>query len=205
MFAMQYDIRFPADYDMAVIRRRVAERGHALDDRRGLGLKAYLSRDRARGEPVSSYSPFYLWTDEASAGRFLWGGEGFAGIVHDFHRPSVRTWIGGGFRPGPNVATEPRYAGVDTVDLAPAEDPATAAEAASDWMSAADRPGVHSVAWLVDPSRWVVTRLLLAHDPDVVTGLPVPGARHERFEVLHLSAPDLAGLTGTAPPLEMPA
>ncbi|WP_158677737.1 DUF4865 family protein, partial [Streptomyces sp. SPB074] len=35
MHAKQYEITLPADYDMAVIRRRVAVGGHVLDDRAG--------------------------------------------------------------------------------------------------------------------------------------------------------------------------
>ena len=49
MIAAQYEILLPADYDMEVIRRRVRERGTALDDRAGLGLKAYLVQDIAAG------------------------------------------------------------------------------------------------------------------------------------------------------------
>ena len=31
MYAMQYEIPLPADYDMAIIRRRVASKGHLTD------------------------------------------------------------------------------------------------------------------------------------------------------------------------------
>ena len=41
MLAMQYRISLPADYDMAVIRDRVARNGQVLDDYEGLGQKAY--------------------------------------------------------------------------------------------------------------------------------------------------------------------
>ncbi|MGY1438944.1 DUF4865 family protein [Streptomyces reniochalinae] len=42
MYAKQYEITLPADYDMETIRKRVSESGHLLDDRAGLGLKAYV-------------------------------------------------------------------------------------------------------------------------------------------------------------------
>ena len=32
MHAMQYEITLPADYDMEIIRKRVATKGHLLDD-----------------------------------------------------------------------------------------------------------------------------------------------------------------------------
>jgi len=90
MYAMQYRITLPADYEMDIIRRRVATRGSALDAFDGLGLKAYLVRDRANGSPINQYAPFYLWADAAGMRRFLWGGAGFGGIVADFGRPAVR-------------------------------------------------------------------------------------------------------------------
>ncbi len=36
LFAMQYEITLPTDYDMGIIRKRVAVGGSALDDRAGL-------------------------------------------------------------------------------------------------------------------------------------------------------------------------
>ncbi|MEV4568163.1 DUF4865 family protein [Nonomuraea sp. NPDC049419] len=54
MYAKQYEITLPADYDMTIIRKRVADRGHLLADRAGLGLKAYLVRERGiGGSPVN--------------------------------------------------------------------------------------------------------------------------------------------------------
>lgn len=44
MHAMQYEITLPGDYDMGIIRRRVAGRGAATDAFSGLGLKAYAIR-----------------------------------------------------------------------------------------------------------------------------------------------------------------
>jgi Domain of unknown function (DUF4865) len=43
MNAMQYEISLPADYDMGIIRDRVATRGATFDDYPGLGLKAFLN------------------------------------------------------------------------------------------------------------------------------------------------------------------
>ena len=62
MHAMQYEITLPADYDMTVVRDRVARVGHLLDAWDGLGFKAYLMRERGvDGSPVNQYAPFYLW------------------------------------------------------------------------------------------------------------------------------------------------
>jgi hypothetical protein len=46
MIAMQYQINLPADYDMGIIRTRVARTGHLLDHYPGLGVKAFLIRER---------------------------------------------------------------------------------------------------------------------------------------------------------------
>ncbi|WP_030950752.1 DUF4865 family protein, partial [Streptomyces sp. NRRL S-481] len=79
---------------------RVARRGHLLDDWDGLGLKAYLVRERGlRGSPVNQYAPFYLWNTVEGMNAFLWGG-GFQGISNDFGRPSVRQWTGLAFEEG---------------------------------------------------------------------------------------------------------
>jgi hypothetical protein len=66
MYAMRYAITLPSDYDMNIIRHRVATRGHLLDTFHGLGLKAYFIRERGvDGSPVNQYAPFYLWASIA--------------------------------------------------------------------------------------------------------------------------------------------
>jgi hypothetical protein len=91
---MQYRITLPADYDMAIIRQRIADRGHLTDDFPQLAFKAYLYADRS--EPYATgkenrYAPFYLWRDTQGMNTFL-GGAGFAGVIDSFGRPLVRTW-----------------------------------------------------------------------------------------------------------------
>ncbi|HKR76259.1 MAG TPA: DUF4865 family protein [Rhodanobacter sp.] len=95
MIAMQYTIALPADYDMAIIRRRIAEKGHLLDDFPGLAFKAWLHAshdDRDMPGRDNLYAPFYLWHDSAGMNAFL-GGSGFAALSRDFGRPAVRTWM----------------------------------------------------------------------------------------------------------------
>ena len=95
MYAMQYALTLPADYDMGIIRDRVRRNGHALDDRAGLALKAYLIRQRGvDGSQVNQYAPFYLWNSAAAMTHFLIGGGGFQNIVRDFGRPPVSQWTG---------------------------------------------------------------------------------------------------------------
>ncbi|MBT0771667.1 DUF4865 family protein [Kineosporia sp. J2-2] len=189
MIAAQYEITLPTDYDMSIIHRRIAERGAALDDRAGLGLKAYLTRDVSDSSAVNAYAPFYLWRDPAALAAFHWGGQGFSGIVRDFGRPQVRTWIGGGFERGPRIGDVPTHALKQLRPLAPDADPADAtAGIVGTAAELAALPGTHSVAWGLDPTRWeaVLLRLSTAGHPDGVAGT--------RYRVGHLSAPEMAAL-----------
>lgn len=94
MIAMQYNIGLPADYDMDIIRRRIAEKGPLLDEFPGLGFKAYLYADRNDAVLPSRdnlYAPFYVWRDTAGMNAFLCG-DGFAALSAAFGRPAVRVW-----------------------------------------------------------------------------------------------------------------
>ena len=92
MIAMQYSFTLPADYEMDIIRRRIAERGHFTDDFPLLGFKAYLYAERAQGRSRDNlYAPFYLWDDNEGMNAFL-GGPGFAALVASFGRPSISVW-----------------------------------------------------------------------------------------------------------------
>ncbi|MFI2073011.1 DUF4865 family protein [Streptomyces triculaminicus] len=192
MHAMQYAITLPADYDMKTIRERVATRGHALDDREGLGLKAYLLRERGTdGSPVNEYAPFYLWEHAGAMGEFLVGGGGFQGIVADFGRPAVRHWAGLACETGPARSAEPRAASRLLTPLPAAADPAAlVAEALAGLRASARADAVHTAALALDPSRWQLMRFVLWAD-----AAPASEDRDaERYEVLHLSTPHLSRL-----------
>ena len=129
MHAMQYEITLPADYDMGIIRKRVADKGHLLDAHPGLGLKAYLVRERGQdGSPVNQYAPFYLWRTAEGMNGFLWG-PGFRGLSADFGRPAVHHWLGAGLVEGTRTDA-PTTATRTTVRLPETADPAEALEQA---------------------------------------------------------------------------
>lgn len=188
MHAMQYELTLPADYDMGVIRGRVARVGHLLDEWEGLGLKAYLMRERGvHGSPVNQYAPFYLWDTVAGMNSFLWGGA-FQRLSDDFGRPSVRQWTGLAYEEGGAAGSPARVA----VRLRqPVPDGAELAEVMGDAVRGAGRlaaeDGALLAAAVVDSSRWELVHFSLwAHD--------TPKADGDVFQVLHLSAPGLAGL-----------
>ncbi|HEU5037645.1 MAG TPA: DUF4865 family protein [Nocardioides sp.] len=188
---MQYEIPLPRDYDMGIIRSRVASRGHLLDQLPGLGLKAYLVRDIAHGAPANAYAPIYLWTDENAASTFLWGGGGFGGIVRDFSRPPVRTWLGGGFVAGRNARTQPSQAVIATQLAHPDLEPQSIAERAQRIVDELARAGeVHSASWLIEPRSWELSFLVLQTEPGTSSLADATGAEPIAYEVLHLSAPD---------------
>ena len=189
MYAMQYEITLPADYDMKIIRERVATRGRAMDDFGGLGLKAFIIRERGvDGSPVNQYAPFYLWDAVGGMNRFLWGGGGFRGIVDDFGRPEVRHWTGAAFERGPAYGATPRAATRRTEPVPAGADPEEVAEAAIEELRERARtPGVHTTALAVDPRHWEIVHFTLWEDTP-------PAAEGARYEVLHLSSPGLADL-----------
>ena len=94
MFVKQYEITLPANYDMAIIRDRVAKHGASFDDFPGLALKCFLIRERDRyGAEANQYAPVYLWPHEQQIWGFL-AGPAFAKIKADFGVPPVSTWPG---------------------------------------------------------------------------------------------------------------
>ncbi|SEF10145.1 protein of unknown function [Streptomyces sp. 2112.3] len=193
MHAMQYAITLPADYDMQIIRHRVKSRGHLLDDFAGLGLKAYGVRERGvDGSPVNQYAPFYLWADPEAMNRFLLG-DGFRGVVRDFGRPVVQHWQALYHRPGPAAGAPPRAYTRRTETLT--EDADTAAvitRAVAGHEELATTDGVHTTALALDPRHWELVHFTLWAQASHAS----PGSVGDRYEVLHLSAPD-TGRLGT--------
>lgn len=95
MIAMQYNFPLPADYDMAIIDRRIRDKGPLLDNLPGLKFKAYLTA--RKGDAVTAsrqnlYAPFYVWHEEEGLSDFVCG-PGFAALTENFGRPQVNTWV----------------------------------------------------------------------------------------------------------------
>ncbi|MGI8693771.1 MAG: DUF4865 family protein [Geodermatophilaceae bacterium] len=188
MQAMQYEITLPADYDMDIIRRRVATRAHATDAFGGLGLKAYGIRERGvNGSPVNQYAPFYLWATTAGMTGFLLGA-GFAGLSNDFGRPPVQHWTGLVFEPGPAIDAVPRAASRSTSRVPPdCSLDAAVGEAFAGVQAYRETAGVHSTALAVDPLSWELVHFTLWAEV-------APDTSGVRYEVLHLSRPHLQDL-----------
>ncbi|MDG6108437.1 DUF4865 family protein [Dactylosporangium aurantiacum] len=193
MLAMQYTMTLPADYDMRVIRERVRRAGHALDDRAGLALKAYLIRERGvEGSRVNQYAPFYVWNEPAAMTHFLIGGGGFQNIVRDFGRPPVAQWTGvaavrGGAAGAPTAAVRQLVA---LPQPAEGDAPVAIDDALAALHALEGHPDLHTAALAYDPRDWQLLRFTLWHHR-----VPADQPAGERYEVLHLSAPELDRLT----------
>lgn len=184
MHAMQYEITLPADYDMGIIRDRVAAKGHLLDDCPGLGAKAYLVRERGVDDsPVNQYAPFYLWNTPEGMNSFLWG-PGFQGIIDDFGRPEVQHWAGLAFAEG-IASAAPARAAIRRRMRIPDRTPlgALAAELAHEAERLARQGGNIYAAVSIDPRTWEALHFSVwDHDSPQGVG--------DVFQVLHLSAPE---------------
>lgn len=193
MIAKQYSVQLPADYDMDIIRRRVAAAAPRFDAFPGLTWKAFLIRERGRnGALANEYAPFYIWPDTDA----LWGfaaGDGFGGIVASFGWRPIRTWLPWHVATRPDLRSHTaKTATREEVPIAPTEDLAglRQAEAAANAASLAADTRLLARVVAVDLERWTLLRFALwssvSSDLSSVAGPDV-------FDVLHVSAPGLAG------------
>jgi hypothetical protein len=92
MLIKQYVVALPADYDMSIIRRRIAEKSAAFDTLPGLGAKVFLLRERGVcGAQANQYAPVYLWPSIEP----MWGFVAtnlFKGILDSFGWTPIRSW-----------------------------------------------------------------------------------------------------------------
>lgn len=184
MLTAHYSIPLPADYDMDVIVRRVADRSAPWDARTGLLLKAFCTTDAAGPDTThNSYAPFYVWAAPQEFARFLTGAE-YAGLCAAFGPVPVRTGtvlqctIGTG--PAGHLVSE-------TEPLGPVTDLRETARAEAERHRAvlAD-PAVHSHVVDLDPAAMTVTRRTLLRDGGEA---PRPKNGEQVLRVLHLSLP----------------
>ena len=190
MFAMQYEHRLPADYDMQVIRERAARRGPLWDDTPGLLLKAFAARVRGQaGATANLYASIYLWKDAESAATLL-AGAAFRIVTDSFGRPQVYTWLPLDARAGradTNVPAQTIYREVSAL-ASNADIPAAIAAALARNRVAADRADTLA-AWVVlDPGAWELVCFTLS-------SAAVDEARDgEAYQVWYLARPGLGEL-----------
>jgi hypothetical protein len=182
---MQYPIALPRDYDMDIIRERVRTRGGALDERAGLTCKAYCIREAGIADSqVNQYAPFYVWNDAAAAADFLWHGTGFDGIVRDFGRPAVNTWVPEVVLPGPAPAISIHHALFRRSPVSPDDDLVAVAERLTSRVrTRATHPGVHLAVGGIEPTTWQAVEF------STVADVGERDACDTVYTVLHISQP----------------
>ncbi|MGV9885910.1 DUF4865 family protein [Streptomyces sp. NPDC003395] len=177
-----YSIPLPADYDMGVIHRRVADRSAPWDRRTGLLLKAFCVTDATDGGH-NSYAPFYVWDWPQEFAGFLTGPE-YAGLCSAFGPVPVHT----GTVLACDLGTGPAgHLIVETLPLGPVTDLRDTARAETEHHHAvlAD-PAVHSHVVDLDPAAMTLTRRTLLHAGG---DTPRPKDGERVLRVLHLSRP----------------
>ncbi len=182
MIAMQYSIVLPADYEMAVIRERIAAKGPLTDDFPGLVFKAFLHASRGVHGPENLYAPFYLWEDADAMNRFLTG-PGFVALTQSFGWPVVKTWS---VLHGERTAhvREARHGTRSTVGIAPHTDLSALQHAETERArAAARRDGALASVVACDPRSWTLVRFHLWREP------PAAAEGVQAYAVGHVSAP----------------
>ena len=107
MIAMQYSFTLPADYDMATIRRRIAEKRHLLDHFDGLHLKAYLWAERGEHAPRDRVvDPGEPVGDEGQGQQEDRADDEEHGAVEGLAQHEVGQLAGGGHRASGHVFSE---------------------------------------------------------------------------------------------------
>lgn len=162
MIAMQYSFVLPADYDMAVIDRRIREKGPLLDGFPRLRFKAYLAarkQDAGFASAENLYAPFYLWDEPEGIDDFL-SGPGFAAVTRDFGWPSVQTWLIRHAELTSNLSAT-THATRDIRPVAAHSDLASQREIAVAATRSAIRAGALAAVAAFDPTRWATASFTL--------------------------------------------
>lgn len=183
MQAMQYGFTLPADYPMATIRRRIAERGQRTDGLPGLVFKAYLwaARDDTPGSAENLYAPFYLWRDVQGMNDFL-AGPGFAGVTDAFGWPSVSVWSVWQAGLSAQLASA-AFATRELERIAPHTDLAALRLAETAWAQRAQAEGALAAVSLFEPTGWRRLRFGLWPQPPAM-----PATSHgQHYRVGYLS------------------
>ncbi|MGF1609561.1 MAG: DUF4865 family protein [Kiloniellales bacterium] len=193
MLAMQYVFPLADDFDMAQVRRRVAEKGPLFDDYPGLVQKAFLCNDvkgSILGDEVgNSYATFYLWESADAARAFLLG-DAFRAVSQAFGRPRVQSWQVIGHRSCGGAA--PAFAVQETESLGREADPGAIATRERAALGEALRPGrpgpgLHSISVAFDPYRWELVRFSLWREArDAERAL---NGNSRGWELLYLAGP----------------
>lgn len=183
MYAMQYQVTLPTDYDMQIIRDRVTRTGHLMDGYLGLELKAYLIQEKAKGAPQNSYAPFYVWRDIDGMRQFCWGEPGYSAIVRDFGRHSIQDWTLHQLVAGAAEYSDARSLTVKNVPLPASAAPSDCIEGTTADFLAVNTDSTVARITAIDVTTWdaILVELSTREADESSTDVTA-------YEVLHVSA-----------------
>ncbi|MFZ6653916.1 DUF4865 family protein [Undibacterium sp. TJN19] len=185
MIAMQYNFTLPADYDMGIVRQRIASKGHLMDNFPGLVFKAYLHAAKNTVPTQSAqnwYAPFYLWDSNEGMNNFLCG-DGFATVSQAFGWPAVSNWSVWHSHVHAEVASA-SYATREIIAIAPYTAlPALRETETAAAKKASQQDGLLAVVTAFDPNAWTLVRFYLWRD----AGFANAGQDVQGYEVGHVS------------------
>ena len=143
MIAMQYNIVFPSDYDMEIIKKRTRDNGNKTDGFLDLKMKAYLIAERGKyNNYENQYAPFYLWEKEDGMNKFLLGGY-FNNILNSFGWTQVHNWIV--LHEQVVKSIEPQYVSIQTIPI----------PTFSDFTAMCDNEKENFTNWIADTATTV--------------------------------------------------
>lgn len=179
MFAMQYTIQLPADYDEALISQRVEQRSGLFDNLTGLYHKSFLYSPDDK-----LYAPFYIWENDAAGRTFLLN-DLFRGVIDTFSRPRVRTWsvLATGYG-NPELMA---HHAVREADLIPADQDlqALVRREQGHIETLKRNPNLYFIAVALDADRWELIRYYLWKDQASEACIGSDCTQH--YNVLHVS------------------
>lgn len=183
MISMQYVVTLPTDYDMEIIRNRVAKNGRLTDSFPGLNFKAYLMAEKGKnGANENRYAPFYLWNSHEGMNEFIMGGY-FSNIPNSFGWQKICHWTPVNYG-HTEVTDAPLFAVLENIPITPFADLKEVREIQTQWFDKCIATcGVHTCLVGLDPYNWTLVRMVLTIDAPVIEDTT------DCYEVLHMSFP----------------
>jgi Domain of unknown function (DUF4865) len=182
MFIIHYGHRLPANYDINLIRKRAAERGHLFDAIPELHFKAFLLRERGQyGAIESEYSSLYVWRKDEGFRNFLVDGR-YKSVTDSFGRAAIETRVALDARKGSGRVA--RFVYKQEQDIALDADLTSVFAAEIERNGAIARQKSTLVAAVgLDTQNWRITRILLSEEE------PGEGKAGVAYQVLYLAKP----------------
>lgn len=189
MILAHYDHRLPADYDLAIIRTRAAQRGRVWDETPELYFKAFLLRERGQfGALAHNYSSLYLWRHDTAFADFLKAGR-YRTVTESFGRADIRVRCVLDACRGSAAGADLAIIDTTTIPLDADLDETLLAAVARN-HAAAQEPETVAAIVAIDTQSWSLLHVTLRR-----SGVTA-GDHGAAYEVLHLAQP----LLSTLPP-----